>query len=134
MRFTTQTVASLLVNSRGKNITWDWPKSKSDILGYHSESFPNVDVSFVTKFSIVNNEGTTYRGAYVFFEIVYGFRNKKTQDWRDWENYPADQQILGRMELWEFEEIEKDSNVWKNYCKQLVINDDKNKSKVISQT
>lgn len=128
MRFSTPTTASLWVNSRGKAIAWNYPKSKSHLFEYHLQKYSNVDVPISSKFEIINTEGDDFTGAYVYFYIAYGYRTKKGEYW---QNYPPDEKIFGRMEMWEFDQIVDNPDVWVEFCKQSIIEDDKTKNNII---
>lgn len=130
MRFSTVSVASAWANSRGKNITWNYPNSKSHLFLYHGLKYSNVNVSVATKFEILNTEGDDFQGAYVYFTINYGYRNKKGEYWT---NYPADEKIFGRMEMWEFDEMVVNPDLWIEFSRAVILEDDKMKNKIINQ-
>jgi len=129
MRFSTH-ISSLWINSRGKYISWNCPKSKSHLFEYHSEKYPNVDVRISTKFEILNIEGDDFSGAYVYFCMNYGYRAKKDEYW---QNYPPDEKIFGRMEMLEFDGIVENPDVWIEFCKNAILEDDKQKNNIITQ-
>jgi hypothetical protein len=115
LRFSSEDTAKLLVNSRGVDISWNYPKLlRYNIFGYFSNN-PNdeIEIKFVTEFKL--KRFTDDDDDFVYFEINFGYRNKKT-DWREYINLPTDKKIQGVMSMDEFDSLLENPKVWKDYC------------------
>ena len=133
LRFTSNTATKLLINSRGKDITWNYDsKTYRHLYTNFSNNFSNVKIIFTTKFSVLKAEGDE---SYVYFELQFGYRNN-ADGFRDYVNHPIDRDLLfyGRMEKEEFYQIVSNPNVWKEYAKSKCLELDKATHKIIQES
>jgi hypothetical protein len=131
MRFSSKTTVGLTIKSRGTgiNINYD-SKVKQHIMFYFNYSYFDAKMIFNTKFSVMKIEDDE---PYVYFQSGYGYRNVGT-DFTNYQNYPQDQTIYGRMEVEEFDQIIKNPRLWKDWMVDKTFELDQQTHKILKES
>ena len=129
LRFSAKDVARLYHNSgRGgpgnfpKLISWSDGNQRGFIGGNFTQIVKNVELRFSTRFEIIsiNKDDEPF----VYFWMIWGYRNSVIS-WRDTLDFPPDSKLYGRMEYEEFEMLREDSKLWKDFCVNVVVEEDR---------
>ena len=138
LRFSTRDVARLYTNSRRggpgnlpKIVSWVDGNSRGYIGGTFNQVIKNVELRFSTRFEIISIEKEDE--PFVYFTINWGYRNSMVS-WRDTLNFPPDSKLYGRMEYEEFEMIREDAKLWKDFCVNIVVEEDRKTNKIIQES
>jgi hypothetical protein len=91
----------------------------------------NVELKFFTRFEIISIEKEDE--PFVYFTINWGYRNSMIS-WRDTLSFPPDSKLYGRMEYEEFEMIREDAKLWKDFCVNIAIEEDRKTNKIIQES
>jgi hypothetical protein len=131
MRFSSKTTVGLTIKSRGTgiNINYD-SKVKQHIMFYFNYSYFDAKMIFNTKFSVMKIEDDE---PYVYFQSGYGYRNVGT-DFTNYQNYPQDQTIYGRIEMEEFDMIIKNPRLWKEWMVNKTFELDQQTHKILKES
>jgi hypothetical protein len=131
LRFSTRDVARLYTNSRRggpgnlpRIVSWVDGNSRGYIGGTFHQVIKNVELKFSTRFEIISIEKEDE--PFVYFTINWGYRNSMIS-WRDTLNFPPDSKLYGRMEYEEFEMVREDAKLWKDFCVNVVVEEDRKK-------
>jgi hypothetical protein len=137
LSFSSKTTVRLTMNVRktGININFglidNYDSSvKKQIMFYFNYSYLDVKMVFNTKFSIIKTEGDE---PFVYFQSGYGYRNVGT-DFMNYQNYPQDQYMYGRMEVEEFDMIIKNPRLWKNWMVDKCYEIDQQTHKILKES
>jgi len=131
MRFSSKTTIGLTMNVRktGININYD-SKVKQHIMFYFNYSYLDAKMVFNTKFSIMKTEGDE---PFVYFDARYGYRNIGTDYW-EYQKYPHDDSIYGRMEVEEFDQIIANPKLWKDWMVDKTFELDQQTHKILKES
>jgi len=138
LRFSTRDVARLYTNSRRggpgnlpRIVSWVDGNSRGYIGGTFHQVIKNVELSFSTRFEIISIEKEDE--PFVYFTINWGYRNSMIS-WRDTLNFPPDSKLYGRMEYEEFEMVREDAKLWKDFCVNIALEEDRKTNKIIQES
>jgi hypothetical protein len=127
MRFSSKTTVGLTIKSRGTDININYDsKVKQHIMFYFNYSYLDVKMVFNTKFSIMKTEGDE---PYIYFQSSYGYRN-----FMNYQKYPQDETIYGRMEVEEFDMIIKNPRLWKDWMVDKTFELDQQTHKILKES
>jgi hypothetical protein len=131
MRFSSKTTIGLTMNVRKTDININYDsKVKQHIMFYFKYSYLDAKMVFNTKFSIMKTEGDE---PFVYFQSGYGYRNVGT-DFTNYQNYPQDQTIYGRIEMEEFDMIIKNPRLWKDWMVDKTFELDQQTHKILKES
>ena len=131
MRFSRETTVGLTMNVRKTDININYDSNtKSHIMFYFNYSYLDAKMVFNTRFSIMKTEGDE---PFVYFDARYGYRNIGT-DFMDYQNFPQDDSIYGRMEVEEFDQIIKNPRLWKNWMVDKTFELDQQTHKILKES
>jgi len=131
MRFSSKTTVGLTMNVRKTDININYDsKVKQHIMFYFNYSYLDAKMVFNTKFSIMKTEGDE---PFVYFQSGYGYRNIGTDYW-EYQKYPQDESIYGRMEVEEFDQIIKNPRLWKNWMVDKCYEIDQQTHKILKES
>ena len=131
MRFSRETTVGLTMNVRKTDININYDsKVKQHIMFYFNYSYLDAKMVFNTKFSIMKIEGDE---PYIYFDARYGYRNIGT-DYTNYQKYPHDESIYGRMEVEEFDQIIKNPRLWKNWMVDKTYELDQQTHKILKES
>ena len=133
LRFSARDVARLYTNQRGLpiNISWVDGNSRGYIGGTFNQVIKNVELKFFTRFEIISIEKEDE--PFVYFTINWGYRNSMIS-WRDTLSFPPDSKLYGRMEYEEFEMIREDAKLWKDFCVNIAVEEDKKTHQIVQES
>ena len=97
---------------------------------YFKYSYLDAKMVFNTKFSTMKTEGDE---PYVYFQSGYGYRKVGT-DFTNYQKYPQDQTIYGRMEIEEFDQIISNPRLWKNWMVDKCYEIDQQTHKILKES
>ena len=131
MRFSRETTVGLTMNVRKTDININYDsKTKQHIMFYFNYSYLNAKMVFNTRFSIMKIEGDE---PYIYFDARYGYRNVGT-DFMDYQNFPQDESMYGRMEVEEFDQIIANPRLWKNWMVDKTFELDQQTHKILKES
>ena len=131
MRFSRETTVGLTINVRKTDININYDSNtKSHIMFYFNHSYLDVKMVFNTKFSIMKIEGDE---PYIYFDARYGYRNIVTS-YLEYQKYPHDESIYGRMEVEEFDMIIKNPRLWKEWMVNKTFELDQQTHKILKES
>ena len=131
MRFSRETTVGLTMNVRKTDININYDsKVKQHIMFYFNYSYLDAKMVFNTKFSIMKIEGDE---PFVYFDARYGYRNIGTDYW-EYQKYPHDESIYGRMEVEEFDMIIKNPRLWKDWMVDKTFELDQQTHKILKES
>ena len=134
LRFSTRDVARLYTNAKvfdPRIVSWIDGNSRGYIGGTFNQVIKNVELNFSTRFEIISIEKEDE--PFVYFTINWGYRNSMVS-WRDTLNFPPDSKLYGRMEYEEFEMVREDCKLWKDFCVNVVVEEDRKTNKIIQES
>jgi hypothetical protein len=134
LRFSTRDVARLYTNAKvfdPRIVSWIDGNSRGYIGGTFNQVIKNVELNFSTRFEIITIEKEDE--PFVYFTINWGYRNSMVS-WRDTLNFPPDSKLYGRMEYEEFEMVREDAKIWKDFCVNIVVEEDRKTNKIIQES
>jgi len=131
LRFSRETTVGLTMNVRKTDININYDSNtKSHIMFYFNYSYLDAKMVFNTKFSIMKTEDDE---PFVYFDARYGYRNIGT-DFMDYQNFPQDESMYGRMEVEEFDQIIKNPRLWKNWMVDKTFELDQQTHKILKES
>lgn len=138
LRFSTRDVARLYTNSRRggpgnlpRIVSWVDGNSRGYIGGTFNQVIKNVELKFSTRFEIISIEKEDE--PFVYFTIDWGYRNSMVS-WRDTLDFPPDSKLYGRMEYEEFEMVREDAKLWKDFCVNVVVEEDRKNHNILKES
>jgi hypothetical protein len=134
LRFSTGDVARLYTKAKEFNpriLSWMYGDNRGHVIAHFPQVVKNVDLIFSTRLEIMSIEESDE--PYVYFIINWGYRNS-VASWRNYRNFPPDSKLYGRMEYEEFEMIRENAKIWKDFCVQKILEEDKKTHQIVQES